>query len=86
VDLDTFIIAVFCLIDDTVTSLFQGKRLRQRGSAPVLSDSEVLTMEAVGEFLGRSQDTELYRYFRQHYRHFFPGLESTVPRMATVNV
>ena len=32
-------------------------------------------MEAVGEFLGRSQDTELYGCFRQHYRHFSPGLE-----------
>lgn len=31
-------------------------------------------MEVVGEYLGFSQDTALYRYFRQHYRHFFPGL------------
>ena len=74
-DLDMLIIAVFCLMDDTLKTLFQGKCLRQRGSAPVLSDSEVLTMEAVGEYLGRSQDTEIYGYFRQHYRHFFPGLE-----------
>ena len=74
-DLDTMIISVFCLIDDALKSLFAGKRLRQRGFAPALSDSEVLTMEAVGEFLGRSQDTKLYSYFRQHYRHFFPGLE-----------
>ena len=73
-DLDSYIIAVFCRIDDALKSLFQGKRLRQRGFAPVLADSEVLTMETVGEFLGRSQDTDLYAYFRQHYRHFFPGL------------
>ncbi len=73
-DLDSYIIAVFCRIDDALKSLFQGKRLRQGGD-PVLADSEVLTMEAVGEFLGRSQDTDLYAYFRQHYRHFFPGLE-----------
>ena len=74
-DLDTFIIAVFCRMDDTLKAVLQGKRLRQRGSAPVLSDSEVLTMEAVGEYLGLSEDTALFRYFRQHYRHFFPGLE-----------
>jgi len=74
VDLDTFIIAVFCRIDDALKSLLQGKPLRQRGPAPVLSDSEVLTVETVGEFLGLSQDTALYRYFSQHYRHFFPGL------------
>ena len=75
VDLDTFIIAVFYRLDDTLKALLQGKRLRQRGSAPVLSDSEVLTMEAVGEYLGLSEDTAFFRYFRQHYRHFFPGLE-----------
>ena len=74
-DLDLFIVAVFCRIDDTLKLLFQGKRLRQRGPAPVLSDSEVLTMEVVGEYLGLSQDTALFRYFRQHFRHFFPGLE-----------
>ena len=78
-DLDTFIIAVFCCLDDTLKALLQGKRLRQRGSAPVLSDSEVLTevltMEVVGEYLGLSEDTALFRYFRRHYRHFFPGLE-----------
>ncbi len=73
-DLDAFIIAVFCLMDDTLKTLFSGKSLRQRGPAPSLSDSEVLTMEVVGEFLGLSQDTALYRYFRQHYRHFFPGM------------
>ena len=73
-DLDSYIIAVFCRIDDALKTLLQGKRLRQRGIAPVLSDSEVLTMEAVGEFLGLSQDTELYSYFREHYRGFFPDL------------
>ena len=40
-----------------------------------IAEAEVMTMEAVGEYLGLSQDTALYRYFRHHYRHFFPGLE-----------
>ena len=74
-DLDMFIIAVFCRMDDALKTLFQEKPLRQLGPAPVLSDAEVLTMEVVGEFLGFSQDTALFRHFRQHYRHFFPGLE-----------
>jgi hypothetical protein len=38
----------FCLIDDWLA----GQRLRQRGPAPTLADSEVLTIEYVGEFLG----------------------------------
>jgi hypothetical protein len=55
VDLNTFIVAVFCLIDDRLEARFS-RPLRQRGSTPELSDSELLTIEVVGEFLG--MDTE----------------------------
>lgn len=51
-----------------------GQRLRQRGPMPRLCDSEVLTMEVVGSYLGLSQDKALFAYFREHYRHFFPAL------------
>jgi hypothetical protein len=71
VDLSTFIVAVFCLIDDRLKGL---GRLRARGPAPTLCDSEVLTIEVVGEFLGIDEDTELFAYFRRHYAHFFPNL------------
>jgi hypothetical protein len=71
VDLNTFIISVFCLIDDRVKDL---GRLRGRGPTPTLCDSEVLTIEIVGEFLGIDEDTELFAYFRRHYAHFFPNL------------
>ena len=73
-ELDTFMITVFCWIDDTLKATFKGQRLRQRGPMPTLSDAEVLTMEVVGEYLGLSQDQALYRYFRRHYTHFFPAL------------
>jgi len=69
-DLNTFIIAVFCLIDDRL----KGRRIRQRGPAPKLSDAEVLTIEIVGEFLGLDTDKALYRYFRRHYGKWFPAL------------
>jgi len=47
-DHTTFMIKVFCLIDDWL----KGKRLRQRGPQPKLADSEVLTIEIMGTFLG----------------------------------
>jgi hypothetical protein len=72
-DLSTFIVAVFCLIDDRLVDF---GRLRARGPTPTLCDSEVLTIEVVGEFLGLDQDTELFAYFRRHYAHFFPNLRS----------
>jgi hypothetical protein len=47
-DLNTFIVADFCLINDQLKDL---GRLRARGPTPTLCDSEVLTIEVVGEFL-----------------------------------
>jgi Transposase DDE domain len=70
VDLSTFIISVFCLVDDQL----KGRRIRQRGPTPKLSDAEVLTIEIVGEFLGLDTDKALYRYFRRHYGEWFPAL------------
>lgn len=76
-DLDTFIITVFARVDEAipaVVSELPGGRLRQRGPHPTLADSEVLTMEVVGAFLGMEEEKEIYLYFRRHYAHFFPGL------------
>jgi hypothetical protein len=71
VDLDTFIVAVFCLIDDR---LKDWEPLRQRGPAPKLSDAEVLTIEIVGEFLGLDTDKSMHSFFRRHYAQWFPAL------------
>src|SRR3954469_22280870 len=72
--LETLIIVVFCVVDDLVRDLCRECRLRQRGPAPVLADSEVLTVEIVGEFLGLDTDRGLHAHFRRHYGHLFPGL------------
>jgi hypothetical protein len=69
-DITTFLISVFCLIDDYM----KGQRLRQRGPQPRLSDSEVLTIEMVGEFLGIDSDKGLYTFFRRHFGDWFPAL------------
>jgi hypothetical protein len=70
VDLNTFIVAVFCLIDDRI----EDRALRARGPLPRLSDAEVLTLEIVGEFLGLDTDKAIFRYFRRHYGEWFPAL------------
>jgi hypothetical protein len=70
VDLSTFIIAVFCLIDNRI----EDRGLRTRGPLPKLSDAEVLTIEVVGEFLGMDTDEAIFRYFREHYGEWFPAL------------
>lgn len=71
-ELNTFIVAVFCLVDDWLER--REEPLRGRGPKPELSDSEVLTLEIVGEFLGIDTDEGLFRYFRRHYAEWFPAL------------
>jgi hypothetical protein len=72
--LEDFIITVFCLIDDLMKDMTKNFPLRKRGFRPKLSDSEVLTMEVVGEFLGIDTDTGIHSYFKNHWLNFFPKI------------
>jgi hypothetical protein len=69
-DITTYLIHVYCLIENWL----KGKRIRQRGPQPRLSDSEVLTIEVVGEFLGIDTDQWLYTFFRTFFGDWFPEL------------
>lgn len=71
-DITTFITTVFCLIDDWIHDIPR----RQRGPQPKLSDSEVLTMEIVGEFLGYDNDKSIVSYFATHWNDMFPDIAS----------
>jgi len=67
-----FIITVFCLIDDEYKKL--PLPIRKGGFSPALSDSEVLTMEIVGEFLGIDADKGIWMYFKDNWLVLFPRL------------
>jgi hypothetical protein len=69
-----FIITVFCVIDDELEKMLQGRKLRERGGHPTLVDSEVIKMEIVGEFLGKDCDKIIYEYFKSHWKHLFPRI------------
>jgi hypothetical protein len=69
-DITTFLISVYCLIDDWLGD----QRLRARGPQPTLSDAAVLTIEVVGEYLGIDTDSGLYGHFRRHFGAWFPDL------------
>ncbi|MGN7612091.1 IS982 family transposase, partial [Magnetococcales bacterium HHB-1] len=74
--LEHFIIWAFCIIDNSVHEITNGTRLRKRGFDPTLSDSEVVTMEIVGEFIGIGTDKGIWEYFRIHWLDLFPALGS----------
>jgi len=63
----------------THDSLLGDHRLRPRGFAPQLTDSEVITMEGVGEFLGLDTDVGIWKYFGRH------GGDQAAPSSATAD-
>jgi len=77
--LKDFIITVFCWVAAHLHTLIDAGSLRQRGFAPQLTDSEVITMEVVGEFLGVDTDVGIWKYFSRHWRSWFPPLGSRTP-------
>ena len=75
-DTEEFIIAVYLCVDAHLSQLLELYPPRKRGFAPSLSDSEVLTMEIVGEFFGHHCETDLWKYFHRHWLSWFPMLPS----------
>jgi hypothetical protein len=71
--LEHLIIAVFCWIDDELQAAGLND-LRARGPEPTLRDCEILAIEVAGEYLGLRDDATIFRHFREHYSHLFPGL------------
>lgn len=76
ISLENFIITVFCLVEENYESAIKGQKLRSRGFKPKLTDSEVITMEIIGEFLGIDTDKGLWLYFKSHWQTWFSPLSS----------
>jgi hypothetical protein len=70
---DEFIIYVYCVVVQYFQRMFPTP-LRHAGFAPALSDEEALTIELVGDYLEMESDKQIYKYFRKHYRDWFPNL------------
>ena len=76
-NLDLFIIAIYCFIEDDLYPAFckANGKLRRAGFDPGLSDAECLTIEIVGHFLGYSSQKKLYEQMREHFKDWFPTLK-----------
>lgn len=73
--LEDFIINVYCCVEEIYREIIKTP-LRTRGFAPKLTDSEVITMEIVGEFMGKDQDMQIWQYFHDDWLSWFPNLGS----------
>jgi hypothetical protein len=73
-NLNDFIVNVFCKTDDFMKKYFPERTLRSRGPIPQLADSEVLTIEIVGEIIGLETDKAIFEFFKRFYIDYFPKL------------
>jgi hypothetical protein len=71
-----YLLHLFYLIDSELEAL-KLPRLRKRGPEPRLHDSEVITMELAGEFLGIDTDKGIWQHFRHCHAAEFPMLIRT---------
>jgi hypothetical protein len=71
-----YLLELFYLIDTEYKAL-NLPRLRRRGPQPRLGDSEVVTIELAGEFLGIDTDKGIWQHFRRYHRAEFPMLACT---------
>jgi hypothetical protein len=72
--LEDLIITTYCSIEEMYQEAVKETKLRHRGTAPSLSDEEVLTMLVVGEYLGLGSDKKIWSYFTQHWSEWFPKI------------
>ena len=81
-DRDTFIITVYCLVEEHYQHLTALRPIRHGGFAPQLSDVEVITMVICGEFFKLPRDTDLFAYFRVALSAFLPRPHESHPLRA----
>lgn len=75
-DLDTFLVTVYCIVDDLYHAHYAPIKPRRRGQRPGLSDSEVLTLTLLAQWQGRRSERAFLRYASRHWRAYFPHLLS----------
>ena len=78
--IEDFVIAIYCLIEDELYAAFcpQHGRPRRAGFPPALSDSECLTVELVGQYLGYANQKQLYEHMHDRFGAWFPALRARV--------
>lgn len=75
VDVETLLVAVYTLVDDLYQQHLAAAKPVRRGRKPLMSDSEVLTLLLLGQWLGNSE-RGLLRHAQAYWRSSFPHLLS----------
>lgn len=73
-DPDTFLTAVYVIVDDLCQAKSGEVRPKRRGRKPVLSESEVITLALLSQWHGRGSERAFLRFAARHWRSYFPLL------------
>jgi len=71
-DLDTFLVTVYCMIDDLYRQAFAVQKPVRPGAKPVVSDSEVLTLTILAQWHPQRNERAFLRFVQTHWRRYFP--------------
>jgi hypothetical protein len=74
VDLDTFLTALYTIVDDVYRQRLVAVMAHRPGPAPALSDSEVLTLSICAEWGAWDSERGFWRFVRRRLGHLFPRL------------
>src|ERR671913_1083157 len=75
-DLETFLISLFVLIDDWVSDVRPREPKRRPGRPTLLSDGEVLTLAILCQWQRFRSERDFWRFADAHLRGYFPDLLS----------
>src|SRR2546423_15198714 len=75
-DVDTFLVTVYCVIDDLYHETFAAHKRVRPGGEPEMRDSGVLTVGVRTRWQQSRSDSAFLGYVRQHWRAYFPRVLS----------
>lgn len=76
IDLDTFLITVYCIVDDMYKARWAVLKPVRPGTKPEMSDSEVLTVMLLAQWQTNRSEREFVEYVHRHWRGYFPSMLS----------
>ena len=76
-DPDTFITAVYVLVDDLHSLNICGNGKKRRGRRPVLSESEAITLALLAQWHGAGSERAFVRFASREWRGYFPAVSQS---------
>ena len=74
IDFETLLVTIFVLVDDWYNSKRVAIKGNNSGVKPKMSDSEIMTLALVMDYLPFPGETKFIGYIRANYQECFPNL------------